>query len=137
MNDTKKINKKNIVKKIFEKNDSEYKISFETKDGSLMVNATQMGKAFGENHKPQKFLRTKGVKAFINELKKEIKKNGADMSLTYLPEPFIINDNTVKPSLRGTWMHEKLALKYAEWLSPSFNLWVINQIMVLLKTGSV
>jgi hypothetical protein len=34
-------------------------------------------------------------------------------------------------------MHEKLALSYAMWLSASFQLWVIDQIMELLKTGKV
>lgn len=130
----KEIKKKNLVKKVFERNDTEYKISFETKDGELMVNATQMGSVFGENKKPQKFLRNAGVKSFINELKKE---NGANLSRSYVSEPYIVYGDEVRPSLRGTWMHEKLALRYAMWLSPSFHLWVVNQMMELLKTGSV
>lgn len=125
---------KTIIKKVFERNDSQYSITFETKEGELMVNATQMGKVFGENKKPVIFLRNKGVRAFINELKKE---NGENSHRSYISEPYIINGDEVRPSLRGTWMHEKLAMRYAMWLSPKFHLWVVNQIMELLKTGSV
>lgn len=47
------------------------------------------------------------------------------------------------PSLRiqrgganpGTWMHQKLALKLAAWLSPEFELWVYDRIEELLTTG--
>ena len=39
------------------------------------------------------------------------------------------------PSLQGTWMDEKLALKFAAWLSPVFELWVYDRIEELLLTG--
>jgi len=35
----------------------------------------------------------------------------------------------------GTWAHQKLALKFAAWLSPHFELWVYDKIEELLKTG--
>lgn len=37
--------------------------------------------------------------------------------------------------MQGTWMHEKLALKFASWLSPAFELWVYDKIQELLTTG--
>jgi len=37
--------------------------------------------------------------------------------------------------LQGTWMDEKLALKFAAWLSPEFELWVYDRIQELLTTG--
>lgn len=39
------------------------------------------------------------------------------------------------PELQGTWMDEKLALKFAAWLSPYFELWVYDRIEELLLTG--
>jgi len=123
-----------LIKKVFERNDSQYSITFENKDGELMVNATQMGKPFGLAKKPEKFLRNKGVRAFINELKKQ---NDPKMGRThYISEPVTVISSG-RPSLRGTWMHEKLAMRYAMWLSPKFHVWVVEQIMELLKTGSV
>jgi len=35
----------------------------------------------------------------------------------------------------GTWMNQKLALKFAGWLSPEFELWVYDRIEELLTTG--
>jgi len=37
--------------------------------------------------------------------------------------------------LRGTWMNETLALKFAAWLNPKFELWVYGKIKELLLTG--
>ena len=34
-------------------------------------------------------------------------------------------------------MHERLALKYAAWIAPSFENWVYKSILELLKTGKV
>ena len=45
-----------------------FPITFEKKDGKMMVNATQMGKAFGK--KPSDWLRTQASKDFIEALSK-------------------------------------------------------------------
>ena len=37
--------------------------------------------------------------------------------------------------LQGTWMDEKLALKFAACLSPEFELWVYDRIQELLTKG--
>lgn len=39
------------------------------------------------------------------------------------------------PELQGTWMDEKLALKFAAWLATNFELWVYDRIHELLTTG--
>jgi len=126
------------IKKVFEKDSGDkYPITFKMQDGELMVNATQMGKAYGETRKPQRFLRNRQTMLFINELKKEFGKNGSNLNRTYVKEPVVIIGDSARPSLRGTWMHEKLALKYAAWISPKFELWVYNNISELIKTGKV
>ena len=124
------------IKKVFERDSGEkFPITFQMKDGTLMVNATQMGKAYGELKKPVYFLRSKGTRAFINVLKKELD-NGENSHRSYIKVPYITVTEG-RPSVRGTWMHERLALKYAAWIAPSFENWVYKNITELLKTGKV
>lgn len=74
-----------------------------------MVNATQMAKPFGK--RPNHFIDTDQTKAFINVLE-------AKAGISAL--------KTIKGGNNsGTWMHQKLALKFAGWLSPEFELWVL------------
>ncbi len=130
--------KNNKIKKFFERGDEKYPITFELHDGELMVNATQMGAAFGETRKPQRFLRNKQTLLFINQLRKEFDSNGSNLNhTTYIKEPVVVVGNDKRRSLRGTWMHQKLALKYASWIAPSFESWVYDNILTLLKTGKV
>jgi len=37
--------------------------------------------------------------------------------------------------LQGTWVHEKIALKFAAWLSPAFELWVYDRVYELITEG--
>ncbi len=81
---------------------------------NVMVNATQMAKAFGKL--PKDFLKNDDVNAFIKEcLKKE-------------NSPFLgvkNEEDLVKSKQKsGTWMHRILALKFAAWLDPAFDLWI-------------
>ncbi len=69
-----------------------------------------MGKAF--NKKPNHFLALDQVREYIRVL--ELKAG-------------ITAFKTVKGGHHtGTWMHKKLALKFAVWLNPEFELWVLN-----------
>ena len=36
-----------------------------------------------------------------------------------------------EPSLQGTWLHEDLALPFAQWLSPKFYIWCNDHIKEL------
>ena len=47
----------------------------------------------------------------------------------------VVKGGDAKEGLQGTWMDEKLALKFAAWLSPEFELWVYDRIFELLITG--
>jgi hypothetical protein len=87
-----------------------------------MVNATEMGKAF--NKLPKDFLKTDSTKAFVNEC---LKKDNS---------PFlnIENESDLIDSRQksGTYMHRILALKFAAWLDPKFELWVFSTIDEIL-----
>lgn len=79
-------------------------------EGEVMVNATEMAKLF--SRKTTKFLKTDNTKAFIELLKRDPK--GAQ----------IIQDR----GRNGIYFERILALKFAAWLDPEFEVWVYTKI---------
>lgn len=94
-------------------------ISFK-QDGELLINANHMAKPFGKL--PTDFLRLQQTQDFMDVL-------GARLTMGF---PIIKKE---VGRYGGTWMHQKLALKFAAWLSPDFELWVYDRIEELLETG--
>ena len=92
------------------------------KGDSVMVNATEMAKAFDK--RPIDWLQNKQTEEFLNELSKVRKSTLAD-----LVQVTRGGDNP------GTWMHEDVALEFARWLSPAFSIWCNDHIKELLTTG--
>jgi phage antirepressor YoqD-like protein len=97
-------------------------VTFKHANGYLMVNATEMCKPFGKLTKD--FLINDRTKAFIDEL--TVRGN--------LPTGEMI-DIKQGGTEQGTWLHEKIALKLAAWLSPKFELWIYDRIHELLTIG--
>lgn len=87
-------------------------------DENVMINATEMAKAFGRRTKD--FLKTDHASAFIKVLERAL--NGA-----HSPEEIINNRGHM-----GIYFHRVLALKFAAWLDPEFELWVYSKIDELL-----
>lgn len=85
----------------------------------VMVNATQMAKSFGKS--PTHFLRNEQTASFISALRNRI---------PFDPVQVINGDKG------GTWIHQKLALKFAAWLNPEFEIWIYDRIEELLKHGA-
>lgn len=109
-------------------------ISFEFSDGNRMINATEMAKPFGK--KVSSFLRTVSTKEYIGLLEDRY----ADLHIGHKRQVIRVvkGGDTIKKGIdQGTWMDEKLALKFAAWLSPKFELWVYDRIEELLKAGKV
>lgn len=97
-------------------------ISFNFTDTSKMINATEMAKPFGK--RVNDFLNLPQTNNFIKILITRFSCN----------KDFIVK--TVRGRYNsGTWMHEKLALKFASWLAPEFELWIYDKIQELLTTG--
>lgn len=96
-------------------------ITFQKGD-SVMVNATEMAKPFGK--RCNDFLSTKQTNELINSLSAK-----TGISATGLVTVNQGGNN------QGTWMHEDLALVFAQWLSPDFYLWCNDRIKELLKYG--
>lgn len=105
-----------------------HSISFVFTDGNKMINATQMAKPFGKL--VGNFLKSQHAKNYIVLLEKRYSKwnNGKKREVLRVVQGG-------SPHLQGTWMDEKLALKFASWLAPEFELWVYDRIHELLITG--
>ena len=105
---------------IFKYNDTD--ITFNAGQ-STMVSATEMAKAFGKL--PKDYLKLDTTKAFIEAYMQEYPDRTNILSV-------------VKGGFeQGTWMHEDIALDFAQWLSPRFKVWVNARLKDLLTTGAV
>ena len=92
------------------------------KDNGVMIDANEMAKAFDET--VEHFTRLDGTKNFINACLK-------NPNLGFLG---IKNeeDLIISKQKSGTFMHRILALKFAAWLSPDFEVWVYSTIEEIL-----
>lgn len=92
------------------------KITFRYEGDSLMVNATQMAKLY--NKRPCDWLRCKSVQKLIDELSGIYKIPKFELVWT------VVGGN----GEQGTWMHERLAISFARWLSLDFSIWCDSRI---------
>jgi len=109
-------------KDFFHEDDNQQIVTFQINEKTLMVNATEMAKIF--DARINDFLSNQQTKAFIEECLK----NGNSRFLNIKKE----SDLYTSVQKSGTWMHRILALKFAAWLSPKFELWVFRLIDQLL-----
>lgn len=101
---------------------SEHAIAFDFSKNQLMVNATEMGKPFGKS--PKDFLRTQSAQEYITAFSARLKCLPTDLVQ-------VVNGG----NNFGTWFHQKIALRFAQWLSPEFAIWVDEKIEELLTKG--
>ncbi len=97
-------------------------VEFDLTNSALMINATEMAKIFGK--RTDVFLKTDHAQAFIKVLK--LPPNGGSLWIKS-------TENIIQERGRnGLWMHRILALKFAAWLDPKFELWVYQTIDEIL-----
>ena len=89
---------------------------------NVLINATQMGKPFGK--RPNDYLVLPSTNQLISAI---TRKSGIAENQLVITERGGLNP--------GTWMHEDVAIDFAQWLSVDFRLWVNDRIKELLKTG--
>jgi len=95
-------------------------------NSSIYINATKVAKQF--NKKPVDWLKTNETQTYIQAVSKI-------HNITY--DNLVITKkggNNLKE--QGTWIHKKLIIFFARWLSPEFAVWCDTQIEEILKTGS-
>lgn len=97
-------------------------VEFEFGNGNVMVNATQMAKIFGKDL--FQFTKSESTKAFIEAA---LKPANAGLLGVKTEEDLVFSRQK-----SGTFMHRVLALKFAAWLDPNFELWVYSTIDRLL-----
>jgi phage antirepressor YoqD-like protein len=91
---------------------------------NTMVNATQMANYF--DVKPNFWLKTDGAQKIINKYAELKNINTTDL---------VKVKQGGNPNEQGTWMHEDIALVFAQWLSPEFYIWCNDRIKELLVYG--
>ena len=111
-------------------------IEFVQGNNNIMINATQMAKVF--NKRIDFFLKSDNTKAFIKELEFTLFGGNSTKSQSEFP-PYGGNsekqnrEQIIKSKGKsGTYMHRILALKFAAWLDPKFELWVYSTIDKIL-----
>lgn len=104
---------------VFEENDITFLLS---KDNGMMINATEMAKVFGKDL--FQFTKSDGTKAFIESC---LKPANAGLLKVKSEEDLIVSRQK-----SGTFMHRVLALKFAAWLNPDFEVWIYSTIEKLL-----
>lgn len=97
-------------------------IEFDLRDKNVMVNATEMAKAFGKDL--FQFTKSDSTKSFISSCLKP-----ANAGLLNIKNE---EDLIISKQKSGTFMHRILALKFAAWLDPDFELWIYHTIDELL-----
>ncbi len=107
--------------KVFNYNGSN--ITFSSENG-VMVNATEMARAFDK--RPIDYLRLPTTIELINAIVR--KSHISESQLIITKQGSSINGG-------GTWLHEDIALDFAQWLSVDFRLWCNDRIKELLKYG--
>jgi len=116
------------------------RIAFFPKDGDAMVNATMMCQKFGK--RLDSFLKSDGTKKFIQALEERYGKGdlGQKSNTTKRckwSSNILFSQRGGHPDQMGTWVHQKLAMKLAAWLSVDFELWVYDVLEKLLTEGEV
>ncbi len=94
-------------------------VTFLSENKGLMVNVTEMAKPFGK--RANDFLSLRQTQDLMLSLSAK----------TGIPVLGLVTVNQ-GGSNPGTWMHEDLALIFAQWLSPDFYLWCNDRIKEIL-----
>ncbi|MEA9439997.1 phage antirepressor KilAC domain-containing protein [Aeromonas caviae] len=100
--------------------------------GRFNLNALHRASGTGDHKRPSKWLATEQAKALIEELQKNLSPNlGFGKNVLDTEIPVSVIKGGVSP---GTFAHELLAISYAGWISPAFQLQV-NQVFLDYRTG--
>lgn len=110
----------NHLTKLFSYNGNE--VTFRNEQGVAYINATQMAKHFGK--RPNDYMALPSTNELIEAV---TRKNGNGNS------QLVITKRGGQD--QGTWLHETIALDFAQWLSVDFKLWCNDRIKELLSLG--
>jgi hypothetical protein len=116
-----------ILTKIFE----EKPIYFEKIENEIFINATKTAKQFitskGNQRDLNEWLNSKQTKEYIEALKKSVPEKIGNTLIK------IVKGNFSDKRVQGTWIHQKLMVSFARWISPEFAIWCDEQIEEILQ----
>jgi len=101
-------------------------VEFISTGNDVMVNATEIAKTFDK--KVEAFMRNEQTQSFIFECLKS--ENSRFLGIEKEEDLFTSKQKS------GTFMHRILALKFAAWLSPAFEVWVFTTIDKFLNENA-
>lgn len=90
------------------------------------LHATEIAERFGKE--PAQWLRLDSTKEYIERLSEHMDKSNMGKSHITL-----VKTRRGNTSTSGTWLHPKLAVKFARWLSVDFEIWCDEQIDALVS----
>lgn len=97
------------------------------------LNATIIAKSF--NKIPKDYLKTDRTKQYIDALFKTLNSNRTKILFDKNQIVTVRNGSSINGG--GTWLHPKLAIDFARWLSPEFAVWCDEQIEKILTNRSL
>lgn len=95
-------------------------------NGDGWLHATEIAERFGKE--PAQWLRLDSTKEYIERLSERMEKSNVGKSHITL-----VKTRRGNTSTSGTWLHPKLAVKFARWLSVDFEIWCDEQIDALVR----
>lgn len=101
-------------------------ITFQLGNGDVMVNLTDVAKAFPEKNLSQ-IINSLEIQEYVRRLTEIKNYSSADL--------LIVRKGGNNLSKQGTWAHQKVALRVVQKLSPDFAIWVDEKIEELLRNG--
>lgn len=90
------------------------------------LHATAIAFRFGKE--PAQWLRLDSTKEYVQRLSERMGKSNVGKSHITL-----VRTRRGNSTSSGTWLHPKLAVKFARWLSVDFEIWADEQIDALLR----
>lgn len=109
----------------------DFPIEFQVINGHIMANATQMFEA--NNSRLDNWLNSNQTKKYFNALLKLLKKS--DPLNLGIAENQLIISKKGGVGAQGTWIHERLILNAARYISVDFELWCDEKLAELIRTG--
>jgi len=113
-----------IITKVF--NDKNIYFNIKSENNKLYLNATKTAKQF--NKRLDNWKNSKEVIEYMEIISRSLNLRERDLMI-------VIQGGNDK-NAQGTWLHKKLVVLFARWLSPEFAVWCDTQIEKILKTGS-
>ena len=93
------------------------------------LHATEIAERFGK--KPAHWFELDSTKEYIERLAERMAKSNIGKS-----DITLVKTRRGNTATSGTWLHPKLAVKFARWLSVDFEIWCDEQVDALLRGES-